>query len=200
MSSTTAGSSTKSSSNPPVSSNSDNSSTTTSGKSSNAMALYFIPPVINNFMQWGETVMILIFISSLFLAILLLYVYVNIDQYRTRISVISNAALFGQDPQAMFQYFIQNAQAESIATAVNNIKSTTQDINTTTYRLDDKTAILQQRVANDVPASNAGSTNLGISIQTGLSQISDMISKLGGAFVLNNYMNKGAVQTTRPPK
>ena len=201
MSSTTAGSSTKSSSNPPVLSNSENSSRgSTSGKDSNAMVLYFVPPVMNSFMQWGETFMVLVFVLALFLTILLLYVYVNIDQYRTRICVISNAALFGQDPQAMFQYFIQNAQAESIATAVNNIKSTTEDINTTTYRLDDQSTLLQQRVANDVPASNAGSTNLGISIQKGLSQISDMISKLGGAFVLNNYMNNGAIQTTQSSK
>ena len=192
--------STKSASNPRVASISENSSSGTSGKGVNAMVLYFVPPVMNSFMQWGETFMILIFILALFVTILLLYVYVNIDQYRTRISVISNASLFGQDPQAMFQYFIQNAQVESIATAVNNIKSTTEEINTTTYRLDDQTTLLQQRVANDVPASNAGSTSLGISIQKGLSQISDMISKLGGAFVLNNYMNNGAVQTTQSPK
>jgi len=166
--------------------------------SKNAL-IYFIPPVMNNFMQWGETIMVIVFILALFFVILLLYVYVNLNEYKTRISVISNAALFGQDPQSMFQYYIKNAQAESIATAMNNIQTTTQDINAETYRLNDKSTLLSRQMANDVPSSNAESNSLGVSIQKGISQIRDTISKLGGAFVLNNYMNKGAVQTTQSP-
>jgi hypothetical protein len=166
---------------------------------SKSALIYFIPPVMNNFMQWGETIMVIVFILALFFVILLLYVYVNLNEYKTRISVISNAALFGQDPQSMFQYYIKNAQAESIATAMNNIQTTTQDINAETYRLNDKSTLLSRQMANDVPSSNAESNSLGISIQKGISQIRDTISKLGGAFVLNNYMNKGAVQTTQSP-
>jgi hypothetical protein len=170
--------------------------------SSNSMKhtmIYFIPPVMNTFMLWGENIMILSFVAAIFFIILLCYVYVNLNQYTTRISVISNAALFGKDPQAMFQYFIQNAQAESIATAMNNIQSTTENINTTTYRLDDKSTLLSRQMSKDVPESSAESTNLGVSIQKGIAQIQDTVSKLGGAFVLGNYMKKGAVQTTQSP-
>ena len=161
--------------------------------------IYFVPPVMNTFMLWGENIMILSFVAAIFFIILLCYVYVNLNQYTTRISVISNAALFGKDPQAMFQYFIQNAQAESIATAMNNIQSTTENINTTTYRLDDKSTLLSRQMSKDVPESSAESTNLGVSIQKGIAQIQDTVSKLGGAFVLGNYMKKGAVQTTQSP-
>jgi len=170
--------------------------------SSNSMKhtmIYFVPPVMNTFMLWGENIMILSFVAAIFFIILLCYVYVNLNQYTTRISVISNAALFGKDPQAMFQYFIQNAQAESIATAMNNIQSTTENINTTTYRLDDKSSLLSRQMSKDVPESSAESTNLGVSIQKGIAQIQDTVSKLGGAFVLGNYMKKGAVQTTQSP-
>jgi len=170
--------------------------------SSNSMKhtmIYFVPPVMNTFMLWGENIMILSFVAAIFFIILLCYVYVNLNQYTTRISVISNAALFGKDPQAMFQYFIQNAQAESIATAMNNIQSTTENINTTTYRLDDKSTLLSRQMSKDVPESSAESTNLGVSIQKGIAQIQDTVSKLGGAFVLGNYMKKGAVQTTQSP-
>jgi hypothetical protein len=166
--------------------------------SKNSM-IYFIPPVINHFMQWGQTAMILVFILALFGVILLLYIYSNFNEYKTRISVISLASFFGRDPQAMFQYFIQNAQAESLATAMNNIQATTQDINTSTYRLNDQSTLLSRQMAKDVPDSNATSNSLGRSIQKGIAQIQDSISKLGGAFVLNNYMNKGVVQTTQSP-
>jgi Tfp pilus assembly protein PilE len=162
--------------------------------------IYFVPPVMNNFMQWGETMMILIFIVALFAVILVLYVFVNISEYRTRISVISNAALFGKNPQAMFQYYIQNAQAESIATAMNNIQNSKEDANSNNYRLDDKSTLLSRQSAHDVPNSNAQSNSLGISIQKGIAQMRDTVSKLGGAFVLNNYMNNGAVKTTQSPK
>ena len=161
--------------------------------------IYFVPPVMNTFMLWGENIMILVFVAAIFFVILLCYVSVNLNEYTTRISVISNAALFGKDPQAMFQYFIQNAQAESIATAMNNIQSTTEDVNTTTYRLDDKSTLLSRQMSKDVPESNAESTNLGVSIQKGIAQIQDTVSKLGGAFVLSNYMKRGAVQTTQSP-
>lgn len=171
----------------------------TSSNSMKHTMIYFIPPVMNTFMLWGENIMILSFVAAIFFIILLCYVYVNLNQYTTRISVISNAALFGKDPQAMFQYFIQNAQAESIATAMNNIQSTTENINTTTYRLDDKSTLLSRQMSKDVPESSAESTNLGVSIQKGIAQIQDTVSKLGGAFVLGNYMKKGAVQTTQSP-
>jgi len=166
----------------------------------NNSMIYFVPPVMNTFMQWTQTTLILIFIISLFAIILFLYVFANFDEYKTRINVISLASLFGRDPQAMFQYYIQNAQAESIATAMNNIQATTQNINNTTYRLDDQSTLLSRQMAKDVPDSNAKSNSLGRSIQKGIAQMQDTVSKLGGAFVLNNYMNKGAVQTTQSPK
>lgn len=161
--------------------------------------IYFVPPVMNTFMNWGQTMMVILFILTLFAVIIFLYLYVNFDEYKTRISVISLASFFGRDPQAMFQSFIQNAQAESIATAMNNIQATTQDINTTTYRLDDQSTLLSRQMVKDVPDSNAESNSLGMSIQKGIAQIRDSVSKLGGALVLNNYMSKGAVQTTQSP-
>jgi predicted Zn-dependent peptidase len=166
----------------------------------NKAMIYFVPPVTDTFMLWGENIMILLFIALLFFIILIYYVYVNLNEYSTRISVISYASLFGKKPEEMFQYFIRNAQAESIATAMNNIQSTTENINTTTYRLNDQSTLLANQMNKDVPDSNAKSSSLGVSIQKGIAQIQDVVSKLGGAFVLNNYMKQGAVQTTQSPK
>ena len=150
-------------------------------------------------MQWGQTWMVIVFLLIMFGSILLIYIYVNMNNYQSRIGVITNAYLFGKDPQIMFERYVKNSQAESIATAMNNIESNTSELNTTNYRLNDKANRLAKQSMVDVPNTYAKSNDLGISIQKNVAQIQDTVSKLGGAFMLNNYMVNGAVKTTQSP-
>lgn len=166
-------------------------------KTVSPMIKYFVPPETNEFMEWGQTILVIIFLAAMFISIILMYIYSNLNEYQNRISVITNAYLFGQNPEKKFQTYIQNAQAESLATAMNNIQSTNQNLNTTNYRLNDKANRLANQVAVDVPNQYAQSNNLGISIQKNIGEIRDTISKLGGAFMLNNYMSNGAVKTVQ---
>ena len=163
----------------------------------NPLIRYFVPPDDTLYMQWGQTIMVLLFLVVLFISIILIYIYSNLNEYQNRISVITNAYLFGENPQQKFQTYIKNAQSESIATAINNIQSINQNLNTTNYRLNDKANRLAKQVNVDIPNQYAQSNNLGISIQKNVGEIRDTISKLGGAFVLNNYMTNGAIKTVQ---
>ena len=58
---------------------------------------------------------------------------------------------------------------------------------------------LAAKVAKDVPKNQAETSNLGISILGNIAKLRDTISKLGGAFVLSNYITDGAVSTIKPP-
>lgn len=166
-------------------------------KTVSPMITYFVPPETTEYMEWGQTILVILFLAAMFISIILMYIYSNLNEYQNRISVITNAYLFGQNPEKKFQTYIQNAQAESLATAMNNIQSTNQNLNTTNYRLNDKANRLANQVAVDVPNQYAQSNNLGISIQKNIGEIRDTISKLGGAFMLNNYMSNGAVKTVQ---
>jgi len=163
----------------------------------NPLITFFIPPETSEFMEWGQTILVILFLAAMFISIILMYIYSNLNEYQNRISVITNAYLFGQNPEQKFQTYIKNAQAESLATAINTIQSTNQNLNTTNYRLNDKANRLANQVSVDVPNQYAQSNNLGISIQKNIGEIRDTISKLGGAFMLNNYMSNGAVKTVQ---
>jgi flagellar basal body-associated protein FliL len=157
----------------------------------------FILPTTNQYMQWGQTMLILFAFFVMFLCIILVYIYYHLKDYQDRISVITNAYLFGANPQQRFEQYIKNTQTEIVATAMNSIQSATNQLNTTNTRLNDKADRLAKQVDVDIPNNNAQTNNLGISIQKNVAQIRDTISKLGGAFMLNNYMTDGAVKTVQ---
>jgi len=163
----------------------------------NPMITYFVPPTTSIYMQWGQTWMVIGFLLVMMISILYIYVYLNLTQFQDRISVISNAYLFGSNPQEKFKQFIQNSQAESVATAMNSIQSTTDNANATNYRLNDKADRLAKQVSVDIPNSYTQTNDLGISIQKNIAQVRDTVSKLAGAFMLNNYITDGAVKTVK---
>ena len=157
----------------------------------------FIPPTTTGLMQWGQTFLVLMFLIIMFVSIILVYVFFNIADYQNRISVISSAYLFGRNPQEQFQQYIKNTQSEIVASAMNTIQNATDQLNTSNSRLSDKADRLAKQVAVDLPNSNAQANNLGISIQKNIAQVRDTVSKLGGAFMLNNYMTDGAIKTVQ---
>ncbi len=157
----------------------------------------FIPPTTIGLMQWGQTFLILMFLVIMFVSIILVYVYFNMADYQNRINVISFAYLFGGNPQQQFQQYIKNTQSEIVANAMNTMQNATDQLNTTNSRLNYKADRLAKQVAVEVPNSNAQANNLGISIQKNIAQVRDTVSKLGGAFMLNNYITDGAIKTVQ---
>ena len=163
------------------------------------MNKYFVPPVTTRYMQWGQTFMVIFFLLVMFISIAYWYVYSNYSDYQNRISVITNAYLFGKDPQNEFEQYIKNAQASSLSSAVNNIQSNASEMTSESSRLNMSANRLASKVATDVPNNQAETSKLGISIIGGIAKLRDSISKLGGSFVLNNYITDGAISTVKVP-
>jgi hypothetical protein len=163
------------------------------------MTKYFVPPITTRYMQWGQTFMVIFFLLVMFISIAYWYVYSNYSDYQNRISVITNAYLFGKDPQNEFEQYIKNAQASSLSSAVNNIQSNASEMTSESSRLNMSANRLAAKVATDVPNNQAETSNLGISILGGIAKLRDSISKLGGTFVLNNYITDGAISTVKAP-
>jgi hypothetical protein len=162
------------------------------------MVTYFVPPVIGTFMEWGQAFMVFFFITALFISISFIYLYVNVNDYQNRISVITNATVFGMNPQEKFQKFIKSTQAETLAAAMNSIQTTSEDINTNTYRLDDKAQRLTKQIATDVTDKTGKKiTDLGNTISNTIGGILDNIKTGLAQFTLNSSMQNGAVKTTQ---
>jgi len=164
------------------------------------MTTYFVPPNTMQYMKWGQAGLVVVFFGIMFVAIAYAYVYVNYYTYQDRISVITNAYLFGHNPQAQFETYIKNAQAETISAAMNDIQTASSNLSTANERLNENASRLSRKIDTEVQDKYADANNLGISIQSNIAKLRDTISKLGGAFVLNNYMTNGAVMTTKDVK
>ena len=161
------------------------------------MNRYFIPPKTNEYYKWGQAIVIFIFFGLMFIGILFAYVYANFTDYQNRISVITNAYLFGKDPESKFEQYMKNSQGEIISTVMNDITSSAMNLETVNARLDSSASRLDTKVQTEVPKKYVESNSLGVSIQQIIAKLRDTISKLGGAFVLGNYVKDGAINTVK---
>jgi len=161
------------------------------------ISVYFVPPITTNFMQWGESILVILFLLALFALISYLYIYMNINDYQTRISIMTNGYLFGFDPQEKFKQFISDTQAEAITTAMGSIAKSTNTLNTSMNRMDDQSTRLTQQVSNDTKNTSTNIDNLGKMIQDNVGKLGGILEKLGGVLVLNGYMKDGALKTTQ---
>lgn len=158
---------------------------------------YFIPPNTIQFMRWGQAFMIFILFGLMLVGILFAYVYANFTDYQNRISVITNAYLFGGNPQAKFEQYMKNSQGEIISSVMNDIQSSSMNLETVNARLDSNASRLTNKVQTEVPKKYIESNSLGVSIQKNIAKLRDTISKLGGSFVLGNYIKDGAINTVK---
>ena len=158
---------------------------------------YYIPPNTAQYMKWGQTIMVILLFGAMFISILFAYVYANYTDYQNRISVITNAYLFGENPQRTFEQYIKNSQGEVISAVMNDIQSSSTDLGTINARLDSSASRLSKQVSTDVPEKYAETNSLGISIQKNIAKLRDTVSKLAGSFVLGNYITDGALTTVQ---
>jgi hypothetical protein len=161
------------------------------------MKRYFMPPQTIQFMRWGQAFMIFILFGLMLIGISFAYIYANFTDYQNRISVITNAYLFGADPQAQFEQYMRNSQGEIISSVMNDIQSSSMNLETVNARMDSNASRLSNKVQTEVPKKYAESNSLGISIQKNIAKLRDTISKLGGSFVLSNYIKDGAINTVK---
>jgi hypothetical protein len=134
----------------------------------------------------------------MFLSIIYFYIRVNLDQYQNRISVIANATVFGLNPQQEFQKFIENAQAEALTSAMSNIQTTSEEVNTNSYRLDDKTQRLNKQISMDITNQTGKKiTDLGKTIGDNIGGILNNIKKSLSQFTVKSSMSNGAVKSTQ---
>jgi len=158
---------------------------------------YFIPPNTFQFMRWGQAIMIFLLFGLMLIGILFAYVYANFTDYQNRISVITNAYLFGENPQTKFEQYMKNSQGELISSVMNDIQSSSMNLETVNSRLDSNASRLTNKVQTEVPKKYIESNSLGVSIQKNIAKLRDTISKLGGSFVLGNYIKDGAINTVK---
>ena len=158
---------------------------------------FFIPPSNIQFMKWGQAFMIFVLFGLMFLAIIYSYIYANFTDYQNRISVITNAYLFGKDPEGEFSKYMKNSQSELINAVAKDIQSSGLNLETINARLDSSAARLANEVKTEVPEKYAEANSLGISIQKNIAQLRDTISKLAGSFVLSNYVKDGVINTVQ---
>lgn len=163
----------------------------------NVFNKYYIPPDTTQYMKWGQTFMVFILFGAMFVSMLFAYVYANYTDYQNRISVITNAYLFGEDPQKTFEQYMKNSQGEVISAVMNDIQSSSMDLGTINARLDNSASRLSKQVSTDVADKYAETNSLGVSIQKNVAKLRDTISKLAGSFVLGNYITDGAIKTVQ---
>jgi len=161
------------------------------------MNKYFIPPSTHQYTKWGQTFMVFALFGLMFLGIAFAYIYSNANEYQNRISVITNAYLFGKNPQQQFEQYIKNSQGEIISAVMKDIQSSSMNLGTVNARLDNSASRLSKQVSVEVPDKYTETNSLGISIQKNIASLRDTISKLAGSFVLGNYIKDGAIQTVK---
>jgi len=162
--------------------------------------IYFLPPVTNALMLWGESAIIVLFVLLLFFAIIMLYIYMNISNYQNSINLMANAYLFGYIPQEQFVKYIKNTQHEAIAAAMDNIQTNTENININANRLDDNTTRLSRQVLKDVMnQSNVKANKIGTETKGVISNLLDGIQKALENFNLARHVNGNTVTTTQSP-
>ena len=112
---------------------------------------YFIPPTLTLYQMWGPTFTILFFLGILVFVLMWLYVYVNFNSYQDRITVLSLGNLFNQNPQAAFEKYIQQSTQESIAAAMQDITTSSNNVKTNVARIQsqsDANSTLYQNLQN----------------------------------------------------
>jgi len=160
--------------------------------------LYFLPPLTNTFMLWGESATIVLFVLLLFVAIIMLYIYMNISNYQNNINLMANAYLFGYIPQDYFVKYIKNTQYEAIASAMDNIQTNSENINVNANRLGDNTTRLSRQMSNDVMnESNKKTNQIGNQTKGMVDKILTGISDALKKFNVSRYINGNSVTSTQ---
>jgi hypothetical protein len=160
--------------------------------------LYFLPPVTNAFMLWGESITIILFVALLFVVIIMLYIYINMGNYQNSVNLMAKAYLFGYIPQEQFVQYIKNTQYEAIASAMNSIQTNSENINVNANRLGDNSTRLSRQMSNDVTNQstfNEVGKDTKTTVQNVLSGIKSALQK----FNMSQYVNGNTVTTTQSP-
>lgn len=172
-----------------------------SEKPINVITKYFVPPTLSIYTEWGLMIGVLLMLPLMFGLILYTYVSLNYSDYYNRIAMMSHSYLFGRNPQSEFDKYVSNTQANAISTAMNNIKSSSDDIVNASNRMNDSSARIAKQMMVDIPNSQDENQNLGNVMQN---QVSKLVHAMNN-MVSNVYMSSvtsgpslSAISTVQP--
>jgi len=87
--------------------NNNNTTSVTSNTSQEITGLYyFVPPTTSIYMSTGRMTLFIILFLGMFISIFLVYVYINREDYKTRLSYIQSSWIFGNITNSSFQNYI----------------------------------------------------------------------------------------------
>jgi hypothetical protein len=165
----------------------------------NVITKYFVPPAMTIYGQWGLTFGVFFMLLCMFVAILYIYISINYNDYYNRINIISNSNWFGRDPQTEFQKYISNTQADAIAVAMNNIKSSSDDIINTSNRINDSTSCLSNQVLTDIRDGSADVNTLGNVLKNQVFKLMDSVNNTISNIYMNLTTNGTSINTISSP-
>jgi len=169
----------------------ESSTSTSSSEPINVITKYFVPPNSAQYSKWGLVFAVFIVLILMFGLILYIYVSLNYYDYYNRINVISNANWFGKNPQIEFQKYIANTQADVISNAMNNIKTSNDNIVNSANRINDRSSRLSKQVLTDVVSQSKDANTLGSMMRTQIDKLVNSVNNM----ISNVYVKS----TTRGP-
>jgi hypothetical protein len=95
---------------------SGNPTSNTSSSPENTGLYYFVPPTTSIYMSTGRMTLFIILFLGMFISIFLVYVYINREDYKTRLSYIQSSWIFGNYTNSSFQNYINTVVQQGFTT------------------------------------------------------------------------------------
>ena len=159
---------------------------------------YFVPPT-SQYGKWGLVVGVFFMLLFMFLSILYIYVSLNYNDYYNRINVISRSNWFGKNPQIEFQKYISNTQADAISSAMNNIKTSNDNIINSANRINDSTSRLSKQVLTDLPSQSKDANTLGNIMKTQVDRLINSVNNMISNIYVKSSDNVSSINVIVSP-
>jgi len=95
---------------------SGNPTSNNSSSPENTGLYYFVPPTTSIYMSTGRMTLFITLFLGMFLSIFLVYVFINREDYKTRLSYIKNSWIFGNNSNSSFQNYINSVVQQGFTT------------------------------------------------------------------------------------
>jgi hypothetical protein len=92
---------------------------------------YFVPPTTSIYMSTGRMTLFIILFLGMFLSIFLVYVFINREDYKTRLSYIKNSWIFGNNSNSSFRNYINSVVQQGFTTYTEGKDDDEVDVPTT---------------------------------------------------------------------
>ena len=77
---------------------------------------YFVPPTTSIYMSTGLVILFMILFIGMFISIFVVYVFINREDYKMRLSYIQSSWIFGNSSNSSFQDYVRTVVNEKFTT------------------------------------------------------------------------------------